>query len=194
MTTNLIKIDDFKVYKGINSENEDPTISLLIGSVSEFVVNYIGRSLIGYSLKDKVEYFNGTNYHSYYPDEWPLISVTSLETSLDGGITYTALTENTDFFVDLENDTIQSNTAGLDKFVVSSIAHRSCKLTYKGGYETTPSDIQLAIMDIVEHYRKKEYIPTSSLQGTSVENPVVFLQGNVLPPHIKRVLDNYRNI
>ena len=191
MTTNLIKIDDFKVYKQLNSENDDPTISLLIGSVSEFIKTYTGRSLIDYSLTNKVEYFNATNYFEYYPVEFPLLEVVSLEVSIDGGVTNTLLVEDTDYFVDIDEDKLVTNT-GLTGFVSSTITHKSGKITYKGGYANTPYDLRLAAMDLVEYYRKGEHAPTMAMQGASVENPVVFLQGNALPPHIKRVLDNYR--
>ena len=191
MPSNLIKIDDFKIYKGINSDNDDPIISSLIGSVSEFIKNYTSRELIEYSLKDKTEYFDAVNYPEYYPSEFPIQSVTSLEVSTDGGVTYTALVEDTDFFVDLEDERIISNTT-VTGFVSSTITHKSGKLVYKGGYVATPLDLRLAAMDLVEFHRKNEHAPNMSMAGASVENPVVFVKGNALPPHIRRVLDNYR--
>ena len=189
--TNLITIDTFKTYKGINSQEDDSIISLLIGSVSAFIQNYTSRSFVDYALKNKIEYFNALFGDYYLPKEFPLISVESLETSLDGGVTYTALVENTDYFVDLDTDRIINNTGYLG-FTTGTIAHKSGKLTYRGGYNEVPLDIQLAVMDLVEYFRKQEYTPSMALQGASVDNTIVVQLGSHLPPHIKRTLDLYR--
>ena len=188
---NLITIDEYKTYKGINSDNDDPIISLLIGSVTSFVKEYTGRKLIDYAHIDLTEYFDALNYDVYYPKEFPLQSVTSLEFSTDGGVTYTALVEDTDFFVDTQEDAIISNT-GFSGFGIGTIAHKSGKLVYQGGYDKTPNDLKLACMDLVHFYRKEEYSMSKAMQGASVDNPVVILNGSQLPPHIRRVLDLYR--
>lgn len=189
--TNLITIDEFKTYKGINSEEYDPTISSLIAAVSSFVKEYTNRDLIDYAFVDKVEYFDATYYYEMYPVEFPLLEVTELATSIDGGVTYTALTENTDYFVDTTTDRVVSNT-GLTGFVSSSIAHYSGRLTYKGGYEKTPYALRIAVMDMVQYYRNEEHAPSKSMVSSSIENPVNIIIGSQLPPHIKRVLDLYR--
>lgn len=189
--TNLITIDEFKTYKGINSEEYDPTISLLIASVSSFIKEYTNRDLIDHVFVDKVEYFDATYYYEIYPVEFPLLSVTELAVSDDGGVTYTVLTEDTDYFVDTANDRVIANT-GLDKFVSSTIAHHSGRITYKGGYEKTPYALRIAAMDLIQYYRNEEHLPSKAMVSASVENPVMVTTGSQLPPHIKRVLDLYR--
>ena len=192
MSANLITIKDFKTYKGINSEEADPIISLLIGGASSFVKEYTGRSLVDYAKKNKVEYFNALDYGNYMPDEFPILEVAELAVSTDGGVTYTVLTENTDYFVDFQEDMIINNT-GYTGFVTSTtITHNSGRITYKGGYEEVPLDIKLATMDLVEFYRKEEYSPSKALQGASIEHAVFTQHANMLPPHIRRVLDLYR--
>jgi hypothetical protein len=189
--TNLITIDHFKQYKGIKSENDDPIISLLIGAVSTFIKEYTNRNFIDYAHTSKVEYFDATSYGEYLPNEFPLIEVSELAVSVDGGVTYTVLVEDTDYFVDLDADRIINNT-GFTGFTTGTIKHKSGKITYKGGYTKTPQDVQLAVMDLVEYYRKEEFSPSKALQGASVENPVIMELGSRLPPHIKRTLDLYR--
>jgi len=188
---NLITIDEFKNYKNINSEQYDPIINSLIGSVTSFIKGYTNRDLIDYSLTDKVEYFDATNYSEIYPVEFPLLEVTELAVSTDGGVTYTALVENTDYFVDEENDRIIANT-GLQGFVSSTIRHKSGKLTYKGGYINTPLDLKNAAMDLVQYYKAEEHQPSKSMASANMDNPVGISPGSQLPPHIKRVLDLYR--
>lgn len=193
--TNLITIDEYKVYKEINSETYDSIISLLIGSVSNFIKEYTGRSIIDNSATDKIEYFNAVDNGYYLPIEFPLLNVTEVATSVDGGVTWIALVENTDYFVDKSSeggeDQLLSNT-GLTGFVTSTITFKSGRITYTGGYDTTPADLKLATMDLVHYYRKEEHNLSKSIQSASVTNPVVVIQGNQLPQHIKRVLDLYR--
>lgn len=190
---NLLTIDDYKTYKNVNSQNDDSIISLLIGSVSDFVKEYTGRALIDYYHNDKVEYFDATSYAEYYPDEFPLRSVTELAVSSDGGVTYTVLVENTDYFVDLQDNIIINNTV-YTGFSNSTIPHKSGRLTYKAGYDKVPQDLKLACLDLVHYYRKEEYSVSKAMQSASVDNPV-FVQNNAqLPPHIKRVFDHYRLI
>lgn len=188
---NLVTIDDYKTYKAVNSQNDDTIISLLIGSVSDFVKEYTGRTFIDYYYADKVEYFDALAYPEYYPKEIPIVSVTDLSVSIDGGVTYTALVEDTDFFVDTQDGKIINNTVYYG-FTTGTIAHKSGKLTYKAGYSKTPWDLKLACLDLVHYYRKEEHAPSKSMQSASVDNPVLIQNNSQLPPHIKRVLDNYR--
>jgi hypothetical protein len=191
MPTNLITTGDYKVYKSINSSTDDAIISLLVGVVTDFIKNYTGRSLIDYAHTVKIEYFDATMYHRYFPLEFPLLSVSAVDVSIDGGVTYTTLVENTDYFVDTQEDSIDSNT-NLVGFVSSTIKKKSGRITYKGGYEQPPYDLRIAAMDLIEFHRKAEYSPSKSIQSSSIENPVNIIVGSQLPPHIKRVLDNYR--
>ena len=188
---NLITIDEFKTYKGVNSETDDPIVSLLIGAVTSFFKEYTNRDLIDYAHSDKVEYFDALTYPEMYPKEFPLQSVTELAVSVDGGVTYTVLVEDTDYFVDTQEDRIINNTGNVG-FVSGTITHKSGKLTYQGGYDKTPQDLKLATMDLVEYYRKGEHAQSMSMQSANVDNPVFELPGSYLPPHIKRVLDLYR--
>ena len=188
---NLVTIQEFKSYKGINSEEYDPIISFLIGGVSDFIKNVTNRQLIEYSSKSKIEYFNAVGAAYYLPEEFPLLSVSELATSVDGGVTYTPLVVNVDYFVDTKDDLVLSNTSTTG-FLTSSISHNSGRITYRGGYVTTPLDLKLAALDLVNHYYKEEYIPSKALQGASVENPVIIIDGHRAPPHVQRTLDLYR--
>ena len=190
--TNLVTITDYKRYKGIRSEDNDPTISLLIAAVSDFVTTYTGRDFLKYANTDKVEYFDALHCSEYLTKEFPILSVTELAVSTDGGVTFVPLVENTDYFVDTDRDMIINNTAYYGFVTATSISHHSGKLTYKAGYTTIPQDLKLAILDLVHYYIKEEYTPSKSLQSANVQNAVVLIEGSKLPPHIRRVMDNYR--
>ena len=181
----LVTIEEYKTYKKINSTSSDTQISSIITMVSKLVRNYCGRNFIDYYAVDKVEYFDANAYYVVV-DEFPLVSVTSVEVSDDGGQTYTALTEYTDYYVDIENDTI--NAAEL-AFLTTAIPYRSLKVTYKAGYAATPDDLKLAVMDFIDYYRDEQFTSTKQTMSATIEySPAK------MPNHIKRVLDLYREV
>jgi len=70
------------------------------------------------------------------------------------------------------------------------------RVTYTGGYSSTPEDLKLAAFDLVTYYFKKESTPhksvsagiTLSSRTTPTDKPSDF------PAHIKRILDLYRSV
>jgi len=73
--------------------------------------------------------------------------------------------------------------------------NRSVKLVYKGGYASTPADLKLAIFDLITYYLKKESTPKKQIPGmASQDNASASKLPADFPPHIKRILDLYRNI
>lgn len=207
MAKNLITLDQFKTYKRIklaNVENDEVYIAL-IKNVSEFIKEYCGRTFIDYFSTDKVELFDAVDVSEVFTLEIPMVSVTSVERSTDGGSTYstTLLTENTDFFVDYDIGQIQSGDISTGfKFVSASessipkgISKRSLRVTYKGGTSKAPFDVQQAAMDLVEYYKEEEYTPRKESGSVQLEN-LGFRAGGTdnLPSHVKRVLDAHRTL
>jgi len=184
---NLITIDDYKLYATISSDTLDDKLELILKSVSELVKNYCGRNFIdGYNVAtsefiDLTEYYTGGDT-TFYTREFPLITISSLSLSTDNGQTYTALAEYTDFVLDKQNDSIKIFSA---ESVNSPNAY---KIIYKGGYSSTPTDLQIACLDLVEYYMKKESTPRKTSGSVSIE----YIRTNDFPAHIKRVLDLYR--
>lgn len=192
---NLITVDEFKTYKGINSDTDDLAIGSIIGQVSAFIKTYCNRTFIDHYIvgSEKIEYFDGTNSDLVFLSEFPLVAATEVAYSTDNGQTYTPLVEYTDYVVDMQDDFIKSLYDGY--FVQTTNTHNSLKVTYRAGYQTTPPDIKIAAMDLVEYYRGKEYTTRKTLAGAQEDNSSIIVQkGAPLPPHIKRVLDMYRSI
>lgn len=184
MARNLITLADYKEYASINSTEFDGKISSLVTKVSELVKTYCNRLIIdGYdpisaSFLDIVEYTDRDGH--YFPNEFPIQSIVSIEYSTDSGETYTTVSGGA---FDRVKEAIyipEENRQGINAF----------KITYKGGYQTTPEDLKLACLDLVEYYYKGEYTP----RKTSNNNVVEYITTSDLPSHIKRVLDLYRVI
>ena len=104
MATDLITLAEYKIYTGITSINSDPQIRQLIPIVSQFAKTFCARSFNEYVDDPFVQTYAG-GYPVLILDEFPLISVNSVEYSNDFGKTYTVLTEYTDYVVETEDET-----------------------------------------------------------------------------------------
>lgn len=182
----LVTVEDFKQYKGIKSNDEDGKLQMLVTSISKLVENYCNRT---FANTAHVEYFDSKT-NEVILSNFPLISVTSVNISSDGGKTQTALVLDTDYFVDIQNDKVLT----VDGSVFNSyytIPYRSLEISYNAGYTTLPEDLKLAIFDIIDYYRKEKSLPTQALGGATIDNALPYL-ANSFPPQIRRVLDLYR--
>lgn len=178
----LITTDEYKEYAGISSTDFDDRIQGLVVKASELIKSYCSRKFIdNYSKSTQeflpiVEYSNVDGY--YYPEEFPLQSLVSVEYSADYGQTYTPLTN---CFLDKVRDAIyipDEGREGVNMF----------KITYTGGYQKTPEDLKLACLDLVDYYYKSESTPRRSTTNNTIE----YVMTSDMPSHIKRVLDLYR--
>jgi len=194
----LVTLSEYKAYKNISSTEQDSLINGLITRVSSFIKTYCGKTFVDYASVDKVEYFDGVGIDKLFLDEQPVISITSIEISNDGGLTYqTPLVEYTDYFVDYDIGVVSALYSNfvLESTIAQGISNRNVKVTYKGGYTTTPSDIKQAALDLIEYYRNEEYTPRKQFQLAQVDN-IGARTGTIsdLPAHIARVLSLYREL
>ncbi|MCP3899105.1 MAG: phage gp6-like head-tail connector protein [Desulfobacteraceae bacterium] len=189
--TDLATLAEFKTYKNIPSNNtkEDATITQLISAASAFIKEYCGRTFLD-NFDEEIEvYVSGSEDHTIYLDEYPIVSAV-VEFSEDGGQTYTLGTEYADYYVGGDHITSGDGSALQNP----TISHNAIKITYTGGYEEVPADLNIACLDLVEYYRSTEYNPKSSLGTNMVERSTADYYGTKLPGHIFRVLSNYREI
>ena len=196
--TDLITLAEYKEYKGISNPDRDGKFQILITRASALIETYCNRKFIEYSAvaDARIEWFDGIT-NKVELTEFPVISVETVYTSPDGGMTQTLLTEGasdlTGYFVDLEAGEVFMQL-GVNNFIDSyNIPYRSLEITYMAGYteENLPEDLKLAVMDLVEYYEDEQRNPAKSLLGATIDNPQPYL-ANSFPPHIRRVLDLYR--
>jgi len=199
MAKNLVTLEEFKIYKSISSTEQDELLTALIKRVSSFVKNFCKRTFIDYSTINKVEYFDAVDVDEVFLSELPIISVTSVEVSNDGGATYEApLTDYVDYFIDSDLGRIIASTYFTitgSSSVLAGKSKRSLRVTYKGGYVALPDDLKQATLDLVEYYRANEYTPRQNFGQFQTEN-LGFRSGSSsnLPSHILRVLSLYREL
>lgn len=193
----LIDLDCYKEAKDVKSTGRDGKIQTLITQVSALIENYCNRKFTQYSTTPRVEQFDGRT-SSVFLSEFPIIAVSGVTTSSDGGITQEAMAAansspyNGGYLVDAENCTVLTSDG--TNFISSvTIPFRSLEVTYTAGYDQDdlPLDLQLATIDLVHYYEKDENVPSKSLLGATLDNAQPYL-ANSFPPAIRRVLDLYR--
>ena len=197
----LVTLQQYKDFAGLQSIKNDARINVIIDQVSQLVKTYCGSSIIDYASTNKVEYFNiKDNYtNSIILGESPLIEVVSVEERQDqAGAYVTLITENSDssgkyeYVVDTDSDSIVRTTSSTEKAFAKGM--KAVKVTYKAGYTSTPEDLKLAVFDLIKYYLKDERKERMTIAGATVENQVSSsLAGNIgFPDHIKRILDMYK--
>lgn len=184
MALNLITRQEYKLHAGIKSTNEDSLIDSLIPRVSELVKRYCRRSFVDYMDSDKVEVFNG-GFDRLILAETPVVSIASVKTSADYGQTYTDLVEYTDWVLD-KDQIISLNSNGKFPSLI-----KGYKVTYRAGYEDVPTDLALAVMDLVTYYRRSDMsIHSAKAPGTNAIQ-IEYISTTTLPAHIRRILDQH---
>lgn len=189
----ILTLTAYKKISNVTSTDKDEVTTQAIKAVNSFIPSYCNREFTDYYATDKTEYFDGASTNEIYPEVYPLVSVTTLKTSTDGGQTYaTTLAEFTDYVIDVRDSKIIAVNS--DCFVSADIPTNSLELVYKGGYAKVPEDLKLAASQLVEYYLDEQYTPKKAFSGVSVENIIMADTTARLPAHIRRVLDHYRTL
>jgi len=190
---NLINLADYKVAEGIQSTKDDAKLELLINSVSQLVKTYCNATFVDYYTNAKTEYFN-INYNEAFIqlEEGPIVmgnDAPVVSERLDFTSSYTTLTQDQDYYIDTDLDSIYRIGTPWPK------GPGAVKVVYKGGYATVPADLKLAVIDLVTYYHKDEHKARQTIAGASIQNNASTSQRNnvAFPDHIKRVLDLYKN-
>ena len=194
----LITVNEYKDAEGLRGEKDDDRLGVIIPQVSDLVKKYCGVSFIDYFSTDKTETFtiNDDYTNTIIMSESPLVSVTSVKERANYSDAYTTLTTNAyQYYVDLESDSItRTDTHGNPINFQKGLG--AVQVAYKAGYSSTPSDLKLAIFDLINYYMKDEQKERRTLGGATQQNQGTsgIRDNSDFPDHIKRVLDLYRVI
>lgn len=193
---NLITLEEYKTAEGIQSPKEDLRIEALIPSVSQLVKTYCGNSIVDYYSTNKTEVIN-INWDTYIVQltESPVNTIVSVEERETYQESYTTLTTSAyEYYLDTATDSLLRTTGG-SVYRNWPKGPGAVRVVYTAGYETIPSDLQLAVIDLITYYLKDEHKERKTLAGASVQNQASTSQRNnvAFPDHIKRVLDLYKN-
>ena len=191
----LVTVQDYKDAEGLTGAKDDDRLNILVPQISELVKKYCGTSFVDFFSSDKTETFNVTEDTSVIiVSESPLISVTSVKERGSPTESYTTLTVNEDYYVDTTFDAVRRIVGNGTKNYQKGFG--AVQIAYRSGYSAVPSDLKLAVMDLVTYYLRDEHTSRRSLQGATLDNQgTSSVRNNTdFPDHIKRVLDLYRVI
>ena len=193
---NLTTLNDYKEAEGITSPKDDARLNFLIPSVSELVKTYCGNSFVDYYSSSKVDTVN-IDWDTYIVQltESPIVNVSLVEEREGYGESYKTLTTAAhEYYVDTATDSIIRTTKG-SSYRNWQRGPGAVRVTYTAGYATLPTDLRLAVFDLITYYLKDEHKERRSIAGASIQNQASSSQRNnvAFPDHIKRVLDLYKN-
>jgi len=198
----LITLDNYKLLEGINSTQFDEKFETLITSVSKLVRTYCNSEFDTYaSSPGYTEYFDiQWDTHTIQLKYSPVISITSVHERVGQASAYTQLYTNGggtpaeySWYLDAVSDSIfRTQESGAYKNWPRGVG--SVKVTYLAGYTTLPTDLQLAVADIITYYHLNEHKDRQSIGSATREgsgsSSIRYDPG--FPDHIRRVLDMYR--
>ncbi|RAH07959.1 MAG: hypothetical protein CMA04_007580 [Methanobacteriota archaeon] len=192
----LITLQQYKTAEGITQPKDDARLNVLIPSVSELVKTYCGNSFVDYYSSNKTEYFDITwGTHIVQLTESPVNAIVSVEERTSYTDSYTTLTTGAhEYYLNTNTDSIL-RTLGSGRFKNWPEGVGSVKIVYTAGYSAVPSDLKLAVLDLITYYLKDEHKQRQTIAGASIQNQASTSQTNNVsfPDHIKRVLDLYKN-
>ena len=197
----LISLDTYKTIENITNVKDDDRIETLITDISKLVKTYCASDLIDKYSTTITEFFDLQYSVEYIQlDEGPVVDNSTLAVyerqSQDDD--YTRLyRDGTDdkyeWYLDTRTDSIyRTSDSGLYRYWPKGV--KCVKVEYNAGYESTPKDLELAVVDLVTYYFKDEHKQRRVLGGATLQNKgTSSLNDNVgFPDHIKRVLDMYK--
>ena len=197
----LISLDTYKTIENITNVKDDDRIETLITAISKLVKTYCASDLIDKYSTTITEFFDLQYSVEYIQlDEGPVVDNSTLAVyerqSQDDD--YTRLyRDGTDdkyeWYLDSRTDSIyRTSDSGLYRYWPKGV--KCVKVEYNAGYESTPKDLELAVVDLVTYYFKDEHKQRRVLGGATSQNQgTSSLNDNVgFPDHIKRVLDMYK--
>jgi len=191
----LTTLNDYKAAEGISSPKDDARLNFLIPSVSELVKTYCGNSFVDYYSTNKVESINvDWDTHIIQLTESPVNTIVTVEERESYGSSYNTLTTGAyEYYLDTATDSVIRTTNGSYKNWRRGPG--AVRVTYTAGYSVLPSDLRLAVFDLITYYLKDEHKERRSIAGASIQNQASSSQRNnvAFPDHIKRVLDLYKN-
>ena len=194
----LITVQEYKNAEGIAKQRKIHASILLYHKLVILAKKYCGTSFVDYYSSDKTETFSiHDNFTStIIVSESPLISVTSVKERGTYDASYETLaTSDYEYYVDTAADAIVRTTkSGAKKAFPQGMG--SVQIAYRAGYSAAPSDLKLALFDLVTYYLKDEHKERRTIAGATLQNQGTSgVRDNTdFPDHIKRVLDLYRVI
>lgn len=176
-----IELEDYLEQEGSDSI-ESENLETVINGISTFFESYCDRSFYSTTY---TEYMNGSGVKYLIPDNFPIISVTSIYNDSDWVWPETDLVDSTDYRITNDKMTILKDGTW-------SLGDENIKLTYVAGYTTIPDDLKLACLQQCT-YEVKMISNKQSLAITLPDGSISF-NNITLVPIAQSILKIYKRI
>lgn len=200
---NLVTLDDYKVYEGINGTNEDDKLEVIVTSVNALVRTYCNSTIIDNYATVITEYADiQWDTHVVQLKKSPIVQNANFKVyeRTSQSEAYTRIyrdgggspAEYSWAFDDVTDSIMRTNEDGTYTLFPKGV--KCVKIEYNYGYATTPYDLKLGIVDLITYYRNKEHKPRFTLGSATVQNKSVNSEVAEVgfPEHIRRILDMYK--
>lgn len=198
----LITLEEYKLYEGVNSTQYDDKFEQLITSVSQLVRTYCANEFDAYVASPGVtEEFNiQWDTSTLQLDHSPVIGVDNVFIRNARNDTYTEIYgDGTNgeyyWYLDSATDTVYRTTSeGRERDWPKGV--QTVKIVYRAGYTSIPQDLKLAVADLITYYHKDEWKERQSIGSATREGAgaSAIRNDSGFPDHIRRILDLYRDV
>ncbi len=179
---NLITLQDYKTAEGITQPKDDSRLNVLIPSVSQLVKTYCGNSFVDYYSSNKTENFDiNWSTHIVQLTESPANAIVSVQERDSYDDSYTTLTTGAyEYYLNTETDSVyRTLTSGHFKNWPTGVG--AVKVVYTAGYSAVPSDLKLAVLDLITYYLKDEHKQRQSIAKCSTPSELTSLHWTPSP-------------
>ncbi len=180
----LVTLTTFKSHLGVpvSDSSQDTRLELFINAASTRIEKYCDRLLKnGGAL---TEYYSGRKSNILMTNQFPIISISSLHIDSARVFDSNTLIDSSNYFIDDSQNTILYNTYFPQGF-------RNIKLVYQAGFNTVPSDLELACLWVAEWYymhRQRGDMGRSSISKGDESQSII----SEMPMMIKEILNDYK--
>ncbi len=182
----LCTLDDVKAYMDIDVTRMDPSqddlVTSLITRMSTQIDNYCDRT---FASTEYTEYYNGGGLSYLYTDNYPIISVSSINDDSTWEWGSSTLIDSDDYRISNSARQILLNDTHFGNYT------ENVKIVYTAGYSTIPYDlVKVCIVEVVSEFkrRKDPHVASKSVgDGTLTRYETGFLPSTIT------ILDKYKN-
>lgn len=183
----LVSLSDVKSFLGISGSSNDAVLSTIISSVSTFVENYIGYTVASTTYTN--EEFDGTGKEKYNIPVYPVTVFTSMDYRT------TSANENSWEQIDSEDYFVYLDEGYVHLIGGFHEGPKNYRMTYTAGYESTPADLELAVLQMIRDVYNTKATSSTVTQERLKDYAVSYgAIASMISEQNRATLDIYRNI
>ncbi len=183
----LEDVNDAFQWTATEATTESGLLINLINRTSARMETYCGRK---FKARSYIEYQDGDGGPMVFTDQYPITTVSSLWDDIERLFTNSANDEidSADYLIYSDEGSIRlyNDESTFDR------GYQNIRITYSGGYDTIPADLEQACLDWVLTLYRKIKDRTHGYMTKSASGASVLIDLKAIPDSVKMVLDSYK--